>query len=94
VDHLRTDIPELVVILIVVVLVLFGRRPRPKPPCNHPIPADDGFLLNRRRERPASISFWLDAFRTARHSVVSGLGRANSKENRNSDQPCSVAIIL
>ena len=84
-DQLRTGIPELVVILIVVVLLLFGRRPRPRPPRIHPIPADDGFLLNRRRERSESISFLLEAHRTARDSVVSGLGRANAKESRNSD---------
>jgi hypothetical protein len=54
VDHLRTGIPELVVILIVVVLLLFGRRARPKPPGIHPIPANDGLLLNRRRARSVS----------------------------------------
>jgi hypothetical protein len=54
-DHLTTGIPELVVIVLLVLLIIGGWRRRPGPPRNHPIPANDAFLLNRHRERPESV---------------------------------------
>lgn len=45
-------LPEILVILIVIVLLL-GRKFRGGPPPIHPLPADDSRILNRKR-RPSS----------------------------------------
>ena len=48
----RIGLPELFVVFLLV-LLLFGRRRKPRPPGRHPIPANDEWFLTRLATRTA-----------------------------------------